>query len=68
MCILYTVYFTFGNLYEVSHSHVTNLLQIPMLNILVFPRFGEFSEKLSSFPGLQSERRNSDGTPWCSGS
>ena len=26
--------------------------------------FGDFSEKLSSFPGLQSERRNSDGTPW----
>lgn len=26
--------------------------------------FGEFSEKLSSFPSLQSERRNADGTPW----
>ncbi|CAK9105798.1 Polypeptide N-acetylgalactosaminyltransferase 6 (Polypeptide GalNAc transferase 6) (GalNAc-T6) (pp-GaNTase 6) (Protein-UDP acetylgalactosaminyltransferase 6) (UDP-GalNAc:polypeptide N-acetylgalactosaminyltransferase 6) [Durusdinium trenchii] len=26
--------------------------------------FGEFSKKLSSFPSLQYDRRNSDGTPW----
>ncbi|CAE7350723.1 Galnt3 [Symbiodinium natans] len=26
--------------------------------------FGDFSLKLSSFPGLQYERRNADGTPW----
>ncbi|CAE7947644.1 Pgant2 [Symbiodinium sp. KB8] len=26
--------------------------------------FGDFSQKLSSFPGLQYERRNADGTPW----
>eukprot|EP00439_Symbiodinium_sp_Y106_P047573 s3723_g6.t1 len=26
--------------------------------------FGDFSQKLSSFPGLQYERRNADGAPW----
>ncbi|CAJ1373424.1 unnamed protein product [Effrenium voratum] len=26
--------------------------------------YGEFSEKLASFPGLQSKRLNPDGTPW----
>jgi len=42
-------------------TQIYSFLKIP----LSISRFGDFSEKLSSFPGLQSERRNSDGTPWC---